>query len=283
MKCFSPIIFVRLIFMLQKKNLERTLPGIGVKRLCLWPRVYVRVCFCVNSQTCRDSRAHKLSLWYKNKHTLGLGSSFLQLHSFRNVGLDKVKGACIWSWSGLDRNVGVVEAFPFSSFDCNANDNYAGSPSQPLIFPPSQKKQLDSTKKNIDPPGLSALHEYKTRFFWTTCLTQSGAQLPNIYGSFPLFDLKWFVSLDRVLKCRLASLWVLGTAECIICSSQSTSLESGTSCFGKRIKMELVLVFFFWLLSKIRRSEHRTQSGPTGAVLWNLLWASDESELCRDN
>ena len=116
-------------------------------RACVYADLQAHACVCVCVSVC---------FAVKRKHISGPSCSFVPLHlsiySFSISGWYEIRGLLIWLPIELRHKcLRRGESF-FSAtiFDCNANDNYVGSPSHPLIFPPSQNKQLDS---KIDPPG----------------------------------------------------------------------------------------------------------------------------------
>lgn len=91
----------------------------------------------------------------------------------------KLKGCLFAIWWSFDTNVWWRRgAFLHNTFVFNANGNYAGSPSNPLIFPPVGLTHWWAT-----------LHEYKTLFFLTSCFTHRLAVAISIYmclSAFPL-------------------------------------------------------------------------------------------------
>lgn len=69
-----------------------------------------------------------------------------------------------------------MKAFSTTILDCNANGNYVGSPSNPLIFPPEKTEKKQSGLHTDEPLFMNTKHI----FFDDLLDTQSGSQLPCI-------------------------------------------------------------------------------------------------------
>lgn len=145
-------------------------------RLCLCVRTGSRVCVHADLRQIRvlfcRIRTHAYT-------TRWAAAALFSASSPHLLARTKLKGCLFAIWWSFDTNVCRRHgAFLHNSFVFNANGNYAGSPSNPLIFPPVGLTHWWAT-----------LHEYKTLFFLTSCFTHRLAVAISIYmclSAFPL-------------------------------------------------------------------------------------------------
>lgn len=190
------------------------LPGIEVKKV-----VFMRVCFCMAA----GIHARRVNTYLDLAAEALFSYICLVIRKFRFWMTLRIRS--FWSFDMLKRR------FSNAGFHCNANDNYPGGPSQtPSLWIRSQKKQLDSEKliQQEDDEGSSWIQN--TAFLDDLLDTEWCTITKHVCLSvFAVLDLKWFVSLDRILKCRLPPLasshrrW----AQTVL-SVECKELESGT-------------------------------------------------------
>lgn len=104
-----------------------------------------------------------------------------------------------------------MSAFCTTNFDCNANDNYVCSLSQPCYLATEPEKTIGLSKNGSS--GMSALHEYKTHYFgWPAW--HWIAHNYHVYMPFSICSVRYeMVSLFGQNFKTQNALWILKSSE----------------------------------------------------------------------